>query len=79
MQEEILALKAPGDQVIDLEGHTMMPAFIDAHSHFVVGAANALRQCSLSAAESFAEIVELLKAFISENKIEKGTWVVGCN
>ena len=70
--------KAPGDRVVDLEGHTMLPAFIDAHSHFV-GAANALRQCSLSSAESFAEIVELLQAFISENRLEKGPWVVGCN
>mgnify|MGYP000782174469 FL=1 len=77
-EEEILAMKAPGDRVVDLEGHTMLPAFIDAHSHFV-GAANALRQCSLSSAESFAEIVELLQAFISENRLEKGTWVVGCN
>ena len=77
-EEEILAMKAPGDRVVDLEGHTMLPAFIDAHSNFV-GAANALRQCSLSSAESFAEIVELLQAFISENRLEKGTWVVGCN
>ena len=38
---EIIKLQEEPDEVIDLQGKTMLPGFIDAHSHFV-GAANAM-------------------------------------
>jgi predicted amidohydrolase YtcJ len=31
--EEILAMQVPGTKVVDLEGLTLMPGFVDAHSH----------------------------------------------
>lgn len=34
---EVLALKDPGTQVIDLQGKVLMPGFIDTHSHAVFG------------------------------------------
>lgn len=34
---EILALKAAGTQVIDLQGKVLMPGFIDSHSHAIFG------------------------------------------
>lgn len=33
-KDEILKLKDEETKIIDLEGKTMMPAFIDPHSHF---------------------------------------------
>ena len=39
--KEILSLKDKDTEVIDLQGKTMMPSFIDAHSHFS-GVANNL-------------------------------------
>lgn len=75
---EAMVLKEPGDQVIDLEGRTVLPGFIDAQSHFV-GLANSLMQCDLSNAENFDDIVSLMKDFITENNVEKGSRVVGCN
>ncbi len=32
--EEILALQGAGTELIDLQGHTLMPGFIDSHIHF---------------------------------------------
>ena len=33
--DEILALRAPGTRVIDLQGRTLMPGFVDAHTHIL--------------------------------------------
>ena len=77
-EEEVMAEKEEGDQVIDLNGKTMMPGFIDAHSHFV-GAANAMTQCDLSFCESFSDIIRTMKKFAEERCLEKNQWIVGCN
>ncbi len=37
---DILALKLPATQVIDLQGRTMMPGFIDTHSHLLTEGVN---------------------------------------
>ena len=51
-QDEIMKLYKEQDEIIDLHGGTLLPGFIDGHSHFV-GVANAMRQCDLSSCESF--------------------------
>src|SRR6186997_490911 len=33
--DEILALREPDTQVIDLHGRTLMPGFVDAHTHIL--------------------------------------------
>lgn len=63
---------------IDLCGRTLLPGFIDGHSHFVA-CANGLSQCDLSEAHNFQDIVSLMKRFLEEQKIPKGKWVVGTN
>lgn len=73
---QILLNRNELDQVIDLKGKTMMPGFIDPHSHFS-GLANSLSQCDLSDAKSFEEIILKMKAFIKENSILEGQWVLG--
>ena len=77
-QEELLALKEAGDEIIDLHGRTMLPAFIDAHSHFV-GAANAMTQCDLSACKDFEEIVQAMKTFKAKRKLSDDAWIIGSN
>ena len=61
---------------IDLEGKTMLPAFIDAHSHFSATASSFL-QVPLEEAISVEEIVDMINSFIEKNKIEEGKWIVG--
>ena len=76
--EAILACKDKDTICIDLQGKTVLPGFIDGHSHFA-GLATSLSQCDLSQAQDFDEIVWLLKEFIREKKIPKGQWVTGTN
>ena len=76
--EEILSLKSDDTEMIDLKGKTMLPAFIDPHSHFF-GVANALKQCDLTSASNFDDIVKLMQDFINQKQIPEGEWVVGSN
>lgn len=59
---------------VDLKGKTMMPAFIDAHSHFSA-TANSNLQISLDDAESFSEIADRIRAFIDERGVGEGEWI----
>lgn len=61
---------------IDLEGKTMLPAFLDAHSH-VTALAQTLGMVSLEQATGFADIIRLLKAFRQTQKITAGRWIIG--
>lgn len=62
------------DTVIDLEGKCLMPAFIDAHSHFLSLAVSSL-QVSLKDTSSLAEIEAHITEFIQNNRISSGKWV----
>ncbi|MEA5051030.1 MAG: amidohydrolase [Oscillospiraceae bacterium] len=73
-ERELRAL-APDAVRVDLEGGALLPAFIDAHSHFSA-AASALLQVPLGECVSRAEIKERVEAFIRKNAVPEGQWVV---
>lgn len=75
-EKEIFALKEQATEVVDLEGKTLMPSFIDAHSHFT-GYAMSLASVSLSGAATFREIKERLIAFIAAKPLKPGEWIIG--
>lgn len=77
-EEQVLVLRKEGDETVDLQGKTMLPGFIDAHSHFV-GAANAMTQCDLSECKDFAEIVQAMKAFKEKRHLSDDAWIIGSN
>ena len=70
---ELRAL-APDAAPYDLQGKTMLPAFLDPHSHFTA-AANAFLQLSLEDAASLEEIEYRIRKFIRNNNILPGSWV----
>lgn len=71
-----LSEMAPGASKYDLEGKCLMPAFIDAHSHFVMNGQMAL--CAdLSACESYEDIIHTLKAYIDKENIKGNQTVLG--
>ena len=72
--KEDLMAREPKSRLEDLSGHTLMPAFIDPHSHFSA-CANALLQGTVERAESFADIVDTIRAYIRERQIPAGIWV----
>lgn len=77
-EEDILKLREEGDKMIDLGNKTMLPGFIDGHSHFV-GTANAMLQCDLSGCRCFQDIVEAMRAFKEQRHISDEAWIIGCN
>lgn len=77
------AMKAAGEnhQMINLEGKTLLPGFLDAHSHYINSLLVA-NQCKLYAppsgtAKDVESIIAALKAFAEERKIPKGEEIIG--
>jgi predicted amidohydrolase YtcJ len=73
-EAEMLKLKGPQTQVIDLGGHFVMPGFNDAHLHL---AEAGLRQLTvdLTGVKSLAEFRERIQARVES--AEPGEWIVG--
>ena len=78
LKEEVMKDKDENTEVIDLEGKTIMPAFIDAHSHFT-SVANNLLKVDLGECINFEEIIERLRSFKNDNNISDGEWILACN
>lgn len=73
--EEVRKAASEGAIEIDLGGKTMLPAFIDAHSHFT-GYAYSLLEVSLENTEDFDGIVKAVQTFIEKNQVAPGEWVI---
>jgi len=75
------AKEFPG-KIIDLAGKTMLPGFIDGHSHFFMAALLDSITVTLSAppmgnVESIDDIINLLKKRIKDENIKPGEMVIG--
>lgn len=68
--------KFEGDntKVIDLQGKTMTPGFIEGHGHFM-GLGFSELNLDLSSVESYEEMVEKVKEAVA--KTQPGQWIVG--
>lgn len=76
-KKEILEkLKDEEVEHIDLRGATLMPAFIDSHSH-ITAYAQTLGIGQLEKCTNFEEIVETMKKFKQENDKKEGEWLIG--
>ena len=75
-RETALALAGPKARRVDLEGRTLMPAFLDPHSHFMA-CANALLQVQLGECADQEELCARLAEFIREEHIAPVEWVRG--
>lgn len=71
---QVRAAASAGAKEVDLKGNALLPAFLDAHSHFSA-CANALLQLSVGEARSFRQIQESLRQYISQRKPAPGEWV----
>lgn len=83
VSDQSLRTKHSGDstQVVDLQGKTLLPGFVDAHSHMAMGMV-LLGQANLSSPPvsditSISGIVKKLKTHQEKNNIAKGEWVLG--
>lgn len=73
-KEDLLKEASKDVEIINLQGKTLMPSFIDAHSHFS-GYASSFTQVDLGEAVSFEEIVDAIQRFIKKNNIPAGMWI----
>lgn len=61
---------------IDLEGRTMLPAFLDGHGHLSM-TTQYVAMADLSSAASFEDVAGLLRNFIETHQPQPGEWIVG--
>ena len=78
--DDVMAHAGPDTVVIDLRGRTMLPGFIDGHSHFVWAGLMFATQLDLSSppvgkVKDIAEIRDLLKEKAASTP--KGEWILG--
>lgn len=80
---ESLVAKHKGDstKVIDLEGKTLLPGFVDAHSHISLGMSVVsiadLSSPPVGDIQNISDIVKKLKTYQEKNNIPKGEWLSG--
>jgi len=79
--QEILALRGPDTEVVDLRGQTMVPGFVDAHSHFINGL-QVLTYANVSAppvgpVSSIADLLQVVEQHKARWKPAPGEWIVG--
>lgn len=71
-----LEREAGNAAIVDLQGGTLLPGFIDPHSH-ITAFAQTLGLVSLSGADSFEEIARRIRAFRESRKMKPGDWING--
>lgn len=73
---DILALRRPGTQVIDLKGKTLLPGFIDAHQHQVyMGLSFQQVDATSAAVSSIEDIVDRVRQ--RAERTPSGEWIEG--
>jgi len=71
---EARALAGTATRIVDLQGKTVVPGFIDAHAH-LLGLGTSLRRVNLVGATSYAEVVSRVAAWAK--RVKPGDWITG--
>lgn len=74
--EEVTKVKDENTEIIDLNGKTLLPAFLDPHSH-LTAMGSTLSLVPLSEVTSNEEIIEKIKDFKEKNNLGPGEWIIG--
>lgn len=77
---DVMALKTPETKLVDLDGATLMPSFIDAHGHFM-GAPQQIRWANVSGepvgpVKNIPDVIAVLKAYQAKFKPKPGDWII---
>lgn len=73
-KEDAMKLAGKGHQMVDLQGKTLIPGFIDAHGHMVYFGKNLMDQ-SLTGVKDIPELVARMKAHVQN--VSGDGWIVG--
>ncbi len=75
---DLLKLKNNKTQVVDLKGKTLIPGFIDGHSHFMglgAGRTANLSPPPMGSVKNINDLVNVLVKFKKDNQIKDGEWI----
>lgn len=80
-KEYVMRTKTEATTLVDLRGNTLMPAFIDAHGHFM-NAPQVVRWANVSgppvgAVTKIADIITVLQDHVQKLGLKPGEWIVG--
>jgi predicted amidohydrolase YtcJ len=77
--EEIKKRQGANTVVVDLEGKTLTPGFIDGHSHFGISAEKRvnLEAPPVGVVTNISTLIAELQKFKAENNIQDGEWITG--
>lgn len=79
--EEVLSFKNADTKLVDLCGKTMLPGFIDGHSHLSTSSRMVtlpnLSPPPIGTVNNIDDIVDILKKYISDNKIPENEMIIG--
>lgn len=80
-REEVMALKGPDTQLIDLDGHALMPGFIDPHSHLIMQSAKFacvnLDPHPIGDVKTITDIQRKLRERLEKRNPPPGTLIIG--
>ena len=65
-----------GAKMVNLQSSTLLPAFIDPHSH-ITAASQSLGMLPLGDAKCFQDIIAALRDFKNKQNIRPGEWIIG--
>src|SRR5258705_12553652 len=71
---EARALATASAQVIDLNGKTVIPGIIDAHTH-LLGLGDMLRRVNLAGSASYDEVIKRVQSWAKD--VRPGEWIIG--
>lgn len=74
--DDVLKLKNPDTNIIDLNGKLLLPGFIDSHLH-ILNYGYTKQKLVLNSCKSIDELIESGKKFINEKGIAPGKWLLG--
>jgi len=74
--QEIMALTNKMTHIIDLKGKTLLPGFIDTHTH-LLGFGFSYESIDLFNIKSHMDLVDTCKKYIDVNQVQEGDWVLG--
>ncbi|MFN8467549.1 MAG: amidohydrolase, partial [Caldilineaceae bacterium] len=80
-KEYVMRTKTAATRLVDLGGKTLMPAFIDAHGHFM-NSPQVVRWANVSgppvgSVTKIADIIPVLQEHVKQQGIKPGDWIVG--
>ena len=80
-KDDVLKTKGAATQIVNLGGKTMLPGFIDGHSHFFQAAMIAdyanVSAPPVGTASSIAGIIAVLKEHVAQQALKSGEWLIG--